>query len=208
MRRTQAGIVISVIVILLVLVCGCGASKPVIKSLNPKSGLAGTKFILSGTGFGQKQGKSAVHVGTKTADISSWSETSISASVPGSLSYGNDSVSVVTAAGTSNKVNFSVIKPVTASSPLEAMENYLKSKGIDTTDLTFEVVSVSKTDPNWKVDKASQTGKPTQYFLVHKVSDGWTVVDYGTSFTATKMKANGAPSDLAPPPKSTSSATQ
>lgn len=207
MRRTQAGIVL-VIAILLVFVGGCGGSKPVIKSLNPKSGLAGIEFKLSGTGFGQKQGKSAVHVGTKTADISSWSETSISASVPSSLSSGRSSVSVVTATGTSNKVNFSVIKPVTASSPLQAMVNYLKSKGIDTTDISFEVVSVSKTDPNWKVDKASKTGKPTEYFLVHKVSDGWTVIDYGKSFTTTKMKADGAPSDLAPPPKATSSATQ
>jgi len=86
-----------------------------------------------------------------------------------------------------------------ASAPSQAMTAYLKNKGIDSSAMTFSVASVSKSDAGWKVDKATESGKPTSYFLLHGINGGWNVVDYGTSLTAAKMKADGAPADLPAP---------
>jgi hypothetical protein len=49
------------------------------------------------------------------------------------------------------------------------------------------------------LDKGSKPGHKPSYFILHKVKGGWTVVDYGAGFTANRMKADGAPSDLRPP---------
>jgi hypothetical protein len=86
-----------------------------------------------------------------------------------------------------------------ASAPSTAIAAYLKNKGIDSSAMTLSVASVSKSDAGWKVDKATESGKPTYYFLLHGVNGGWNVVDYGTSLTAAKMKADGAPADLPAP---------
>ena len=198
-QRTQLITFFSVLLLLLVLEGGCAGKKATIRSIAPKSGLAGTRLTISGNNFGVTQGKATVKTGRATSKVSSWSDTSISASVPGNLSAGKYAVSVITAAGTSNLVSFSVIKGITAVSPLQAMINYLKKKGVNTAGVTFSVVSVSKTDPNWKLDKGSKSGKQPSYFILHHINGGWTVVDYGTGFTAARAKADGAPSDLVLP---------
>jgi len=198
-QRTQLITFFSVLLLLLVLEGGCAGKKATIRSIAPKSGLAGIRLTISGNNFGVTQGKATVKMGRATYKVSSWSDTSISAFVPGSLSAGKYAVSVITAAGTSNLVSFSVIKEITASSPLEAMSNYLKKKGVNTAGVTFSVASASKIDPNWKLDKGSKAGKQPSYFILHHVNGGWTVVDYGTGFTAARANADGAPSDLALP---------
>jgi len=54
-------------------------------------------------------------------------------------------------------------------------------------------------DPNWKLDKAEKTDGTTYYFLFYKTADGWTLIDFGSGFTADQMKIDGAPGDLRPP---------
>ena len=198
-RRVQLIVFVSVPVLLLALAGGCGSRKAVISSITPGSGPAGVRFKLFGKNFGKSRGNGAVRFGTQTANVSSWSDTSISAVVPGSLSGSTYTVSVVTKEGPSNQVHFTVNIEVTAASPLQTMIDYLKKKGLVTSGVTFGVVSTSKTDPNWKLDKGSKAGEQPAFFILHKGGAGWTVVDYGTSFTAAKMKADGAPGDLAPP---------
>ncbi|HEY5527352.1 MAG TPA: IPT/TIG domain-containing protein [Candidatus Anoxymicrobiaceae bacterium] len=205
LRKTCYVAIVLSLVAALAIVSGCGSSKPVIKSLAPKDGLAGTRFKISGSGFGKTQGKSVVHFGALTAAASSWSDTSITVLVPKTSSSGAAAISVTTTVATSNKVTFTVNKGFTSSTPLPAMLNYLKTKGIDTAGWSFSVVSTSKTDPNFKIDKGSKSGEASQYFLVFKNSDGWAVIDYGTGFTASQLKADGAPGDL--PPTQTSPTT-
>ncbi|MHB8897015.1 MAG: hypothetical protein ACYC99_17825 [Candidatus Geothermincolia bacterium] len=83
-----------------------------------------------------------------------------------------------------------------AANPSQAMAAYFKAKGIDSSSMSYEVVSTSASDPNWKIDIASDPQGAKTYFLLHNVNGSWTVVDAGTSITADKLKSAGAPSDL------------
>ena len=198
-KRSQVIAICIVLMLLLAVVAGCGASKAVIKSVTPKEGLVGTGFKISGASFGKTQDKSTVTVGGKKAGIASWSDTSITATVHKSLIAGSYPVAVVTGAGTSNKVTYTVLPTFTGLSPLSAMLSFLMVRGVNTAAMSFSVVATSKTEPDWKLDKAVKTGEPTYYFIFHKVAEGWNIVDFGTRFTAEQMKVDGAPSDLQPP---------
>ena len=198
MKINGAVVVTLVFVIFLAFAAGCGASKPVVKSVAPKMGFPGTGFKITGTDFGESQGKSTVHLGAKTVTVSSWSATNIRASVPKDMAAGNYSITVTTSGGTGKKVSLTVEPVFTGSSPLPAMMNYLKSKSVDKTGMSFSVVATSKIDPNWKLDKAIGASQGTSYFLFHKDSGSWNIVDYGTNLTADQLKADGAPSDIPP----------
>src|SRR5450756_2007686 len=95
MKKNQAVVVTLVFVVFLAL-AGCGASKPVVKSVAPKEGFPGTGLKIKGTDFDKSQGKSTVHLGSKTVTASSWSATNISASVPQDMAVGNYSITVTT----------------------------------------------------------------------------------------------------------------
>jgi hypothetical protein len=83
-----------------------------------------------------------------------------------------------------------------AANPSDAMKAYLKAKDIDTSSMTFSVVATSSTDPNWKIDVATESGGSSTYFLLHNASGTWAVVDSGSALAAEKMKSEGAPADL------------
>jgi hypothetical protein len=85
-----------------------------------------------------------------------------------------------------------------AANPVAAMKAYMLAKGINGTNMLFSVVSASKSDPRWKLDKGT-LGSTVSYFLLKNVTGGWAVIDYGPTFTAAQMAADGAPADLAPP---------
>jgi RHS repeat-associated protein len=80
---------------------------PSITSLSPASGAVGASVTITGSGFGSTQGTSAVKFNTTTATITSWSATSIVATVPTGATTGNI---VVNASGVnSNGVSFTVV---------------------------------------------------------------------------------------------------
>jgi hypothetical protein len=80
---------------------------PSITSLAPNSGAVGSVITISGSNFGQTQGNGGVKFGTLAATITSWSPSSIVATVPTGAATGSV---VVTAAGgvASNGVTFTV----------------------------------------------------------------------------------------------------
>jgi hypothetical protein len=86
---------------------GVAHARSHIKSLSPTSGPAGTAVTIAGSNFGSRQGTSTVTFNGILATPSSWSDTSIQASVPVSATTGNV---VVTVGGQgSNGVAFTVI---------------------------------------------------------------------------------------------------
>ncbi|NQX68276.1 IPT/TIG domain-containing protein [Paenibacillus alba] len=83
-------------------------TNPTITSLSPASGTVGTSVTLSGVNFGAAQGASTLKFGTTTAAVTSWSSTSITATVPSGLAVGSYNV-VATVNGTaSNSQTFTV----------------------------------------------------------------------------------------------------
>ena len=199
MKRSQSTAICTAMALLMVIVVGCGASKPVVKSVRPNKGLVRTGFKISGTFFGKTQDKSTVTVGGKKSIVMSWSDTSITATVPTTLQAGSYPVVVTTGGGPSNKVTYTVFATFTGSTPLPAILEFLKNRKVDTKGMSVTVVATSKVDPTWKLDKAAKTGGPTYYFLFRKTTDGWTIIDFGSGFTADQMRIDGAPSDLKPP---------
>ncbi len=75
------------------------ASAPSVTGFNPTSGPVGTSVTIAGTNFGAAQGSSLIKFGVATASsVASWSDTSITATVPAGAVTGT--ISVTTAAGT------------------------------------------------------------------------------------------------------------
>lgn len=67
---------------------------PTISVLNPSAGLPGTAVVITGTNFGATKGSSTVKFNGITASTSTWSATSITASVPAGATTGNVVVTV------------------------------------------------------------------------------------------------------------------
>ncbi|MEU4862512.1 IPT/TIG domain-containing protein [Kitasatospora aureofaciens] len=87
---------------------------PVITSLTPTSGTAGTSVIISGSGF---TGASSVHFGTASATFTVLSDGQIQATAP--AGSGTVQVTVTTPAGTSNSAAFTytVLPVITSLTP-------------------------------------------------------------------------------------------
>jgi hypothetical protein len=79
---------------------------PNITSLNPSSGPVGTSFTINGSNFGATRGFSSITFNTIPVSPTSWSDTSIVASVPTGATTGNVVVTVGSFA--SNGVSFTV----------------------------------------------------------------------------------------------------
>ena len=88
---------------------------PAIVSLNPNFGLVGTAVTITGTNFGVTQGTSTVKFSGTTAAVTSWSDTSIAATVPAGATTGNVVVTVGTQA--SNGVAFTVGPTISSLNP-------------------------------------------------------------------------------------------
>jgi IPT/TIG domain len=88
---------------------------PSITGVSPSSGAVGTSVAIGGNNFGSTQGTSTVTFNGTTASPSSWSATSITASVPSTATTGNI---VVTVSGLqSNALSFVVPPSITGLSP-------------------------------------------------------------------------------------------
>jgi RHS repeat-associated protein len=84
---------------------------PVLTSITPPAAPAGGTVILNGTDFGSSQNSSVVSLNGVPANISSWSSTSITITVPNNATSGPATVTV--AGVTSNPVQFTVIEAAT-----------------------------------------------------------------------------------------------
>jgi len=80
---------------------------PSISNLSPGTGAIGSSVVVTGSGFGLSQGNGSVAFNGTTANVTNWSASSITATVPAGATTGNV---LVTAAGgvASNGVNFTV----------------------------------------------------------------------------------------------------
>lgn len=85
-------------------------STPNISFLSPSSGLPGTQVYVLGSGFGTTQGTGQVWLGTAPAQVSSWSDTQIIATVDPSSTSG--SAQVLQNGVLSNAVPFAVGGPI------------------------------------------------------------------------------------------------
>lgn len=85
-----------------------------LNGLNPNTGGVGTSVTLTGANFGSTQGASVVKFGNTTAAVTSWSNTSIVATVPSTLSPGPANVTVTVGGQTSNSQTFTVTASSTA----------------------------------------------------------------------------------------------
>jgi hypothetical protein len=82
---------------------------PIISSMTPTSGLAGTPVTINGTSFGTAQGTGQIWLGTAPGIVTSWSDTQILATVAAGSATGT--AQVLQAGIVSNAVPFAVNTP-------------------------------------------------------------------------------------------------
>jgi len=84
------------------------APAPVITSVSATTGAIGSQVAITGTGFGASQSGSQVMLNNAVVTINSWSDTSISITIPTGATSGYMTVSVAPSMNNSNPVYFSV----------------------------------------------------------------------------------------------------
>jgi hypothetical protein len=93
-----------------ILLCAPSLRAQVISSFTPSACLPGCSITITGTGFGATQGSSFVSFNGVTAVVTTWSDASLTVTVPGSAQTGPLFVTVNNV--TSNKANFIVTDDV------------------------------------------------------------------------------------------------
>jgi hypothetical protein len=94
MRPSIAKAVTFCVVFFFVSLSTLAVAAPSITTLSPTSGASGASITITGTGFGSTQGTSTVKFNGTTATATSWSATSIVATVPSGATTGNVVVTV------------------------------------------------------------------------------------------------------------------
>jgi hypothetical protein len=122
-------------------------------SLSPLQGPVGTTVTISGTSFGATQGTSTVTFNGTAVTPTSWSNTSIVASVPAAMPAGNIKV-VVTVGGVPNTGSFVVTPAIISLSP---------NSGPTGTSLTITGTSFGATRGTSTVDFDSIVATPTSW---------------------------------------------
>ncbi len=209
LSKVLVPLLLATLLALSVLAVGCGPGKPRISSVQPASGAPGSEAVIVGRGFGDAQKDGNVRFGDQETEIRNWADEEITAMVPRDIKEGEYEFSVTTDAGTSNTVTFTV-KGADASqagnsgeiehvSPVQAVVAWMTKNNIDTTGLTYVVLSVSRSDPTWKIDEALKGTQEVDEFLLHQVRGDWTVVDDSERFSSEELASLGAPADLQAP---------
>jgi hypothetical protein len=89
---------------------------PSITSISPPAGGVGARVMLTGAYFGPAQGQGTVTVGSAQANVTAWSDTSITFIVPTGIALGAAAVTATSAAGiTSNAMQFTLTQPLVLS---------------------------------------------------------------------------------------------
>jgi hypothetical protein len=100
---------------------------PVVSSVTPSSGFAGTQVTFTGSGFGSSQGSGNAWLGSTYGTVVSWSDTQVVATVAAGAKSGT--AQILQGGVWSDPINFSVVTPIVASvSP---------TSGIAGTQVTF-----------------------------------------------------------------------
>jgi len=81
---------------------------PVISSVSATTGSVGSQVVISGTGFGAAQGNSLVMLNGTATTISSWSNSSITVTIPAGATSGPLAVLVAPSMNASNPISFMV----------------------------------------------------------------------------------------------------
>jgi IPT/TIG domain len=84
------------------------APAPNISGISPTTGPVGTQVTISGSGFGLSQGGSTVTLNGAPVTVNTWSDTSISITIPSGATTGPVVVSVAPSMTNSNPVTFTV----------------------------------------------------------------------------------------------------
>jgi hypothetical protein len=131
---------------------------PNIATIAPSAGAVGTSITIGGAGFGATQGTSTITFNGTAATPTSWSDTSIVASVPSGATTGNV---VVTAGGiASNGVPFTVN---TTTAAIKLVQHAGKDAG--TTNSSTLAFPSNNTAGNW-IAVVIRAGKAGQVFAV------------------------------------------
>jgi regulation of enolase protein 1 (concanavalin A-like superfamily) len=84
------------------------APAPVISAVSATTGSIGSQVVISGSGFGASQGGSAVLLNGAAVTINTWSDTSVTITIPSGATSGPLLVSVAPSMNDSNAVRFTV----------------------------------------------------------------------------------------------------
>jgi regulation of enolase protein 1 (concanavalin A-like superfamily) len=87
---------------------------PILSSVSPASGTTGTQVVLSGFGFGASQGNSVVRLNGVPVTVNTWSNTSITITIPPGATSGPLAVAVAPSMTNSNPLTFTVLTPPAA----------------------------------------------------------------------------------------------
>ena len=171
---------------------------PQIASIQPASGASGAQVTIYGKDFGASRGSSKVHLGPVQFDVISWSDAKLTVKVPPGMGAGDYEVTVETADGTSNAIDFQV---TAAEDPEQARQlaihDYLVAQGINPGEWVYKQNKKSASDPTWYLyDYQRFEGMAHTLFLLHQVSGKWVVVASGDEASDFNPQAYGAPADL------------
>src|SRR6185295_9564417 len=126
---------------------------PNVTSLSPTSGPVGSSVTIAGTGFGATKGTSTVTFNGTTATTTSWSATSIVATVPAGATTGNV---VVTVGGLTDSLPFTVTVP-------PSITNLSPSSGPVATSITITGTNFGATQGTSTVTFNGTTATPTSW---------------------------------------------
>jgi RHS repeat-associated protein len=174
------------------------AAAPTISNLSPSSGAVAASVTITGTNFGSTKGTSTVKFNGTTASTTSWSATSIVATVPSGATTGN--VVVTVSNKSSNGVSFTVVPApsITSLSPTSGAEgasvtitgaNFGTSQGTSTVKFN----GTTATPTSWSATSIAvpvPTGATTGNVVVHASGvdsngSGFTVLPNITSLSPT-----------------------
>lgn len=171
-----------------------------ITSLSPSSGVAGIQVVAAGTNFGSTKGK--ILFGPGTAEVVSWSDTSVTFKVPASATPNTYGVKVDTSDGVrSNEAIYTLHAPPKPdmTAQLNAVAAFLGMTPDQVKGWQISLKKKSAVDPNWEVVKVTKTdGQTFEAMLVwNNMLGDWECLSVaGPPWAGVEFKGMAVPSDL------------
>jgi hypothetical protein len=171
-----------------------------ITSLTPSSGVAGIQVVAAGTNFGSAKGK--ILFGAGTAEVVSWSDTSVTFKVPAGSTPNTYGVKVDTADGVkSNEAIYTLHAPPKPdmTAQLNAVAAFLGMTPDQVKGWQISLKKRSAIDPNWEVVTVVKSdGGTFEAMLVwNNMLGDWECLSIaGPPWTGVEFKGMAVPSDL------------